>query len=430
MSTPSSPTVPAVSDPASEAAHGDPPASPAAEFASPAAAFVSLLADALARDTFRGLVLGGPRQAAASGRRVSLRRIDLRGVPTLSFVSHHATRDVTENLSIADGLTRVTREVGDHFANGHLQTADEDIECRVSKRGRVHIVRRATAARSEGVAPARTHDRPRHRIVDPDSPYLVELGITDAAHRLVPAMARKWKQINKFVEILDHAIDGSPLRDAASIKVVDFGCGKGYLTFAAHAHLRQRFGAVEVVGVELRADLVEGGNRAAGRVGADAAGLRFVVGDLRSFDPGTMDVMVALHACDTATDHALDLGLRAGAALLVAAPCCHQELRPQMNGPSALSPLFRHGVHLGQEAEMVTDSLRALLLEACGYDARVFEFVTLEHTRKNKMILATRRPAEAPTRPALAEVEGVKDFYGLREQCLEKLLRERGALAA
>jgi hypothetical protein len=114
--------------------------------------------------------------------------------------------------------------------------------------------------------------------------------------------------------------------------------------------------------------------------------------------------------------------------VLVCSPCCHKELRPQMHRPAALAGVLRHGIHLGQEAEMVTDSLRALLLESCGYDAKVFEFVSLEHTNKNKMILATRgAPAERADR-ARGEVRSVMDFYGIREQCLEQLLQRRGAL--
>jgi SAM-dependent methyltransferase len=245
-------------------------------------------------------------------------------------------------------------------------------------------------------------------------------------------MARKWKQIDKFLEVLEHALDDAGWTgDGAPPRVVDFGCGKGYLTFAVHEYLRRRFGgAPEVTGVELRADLVALCNGAAARARCD--GLRFVQGDLRSFVPEAVDVMIALHACDTATDHALALGLRAGARVLVASPCCHKELRPQLTSPKALAPLFRHGIHLGQEAEMLTDGLRALALEASGYQAKVFEFVSLEHTSKNKMILATRRAGDATdsARRAAAEAESLKAFYGIREQCLERLLRERGAALA
>jgi hypothetical protein len=159
-------------------------------------------------------------------------------------------------------------------------------------------------------------------------------------------------------------------------------------------------------------------------------GLHFEQGDLRSVVPDEVDVMIALHACDTATDHAIDLGLRAGAGVLVCSPCCHKELRPQMQRPAELAGVLRHGIHLGQEAEMVTDSLRALLLESCGYEARVFEFVALEHTSKNKMILATRRADATRPEAAREEVRRVKAFYGIREQRLEALLARRGVLSA
>jgi SAM-dependent methyltransferase len=234
-------------------------------------------------------------------------------------------------------------------------------------------------------------------------------------------MARKWKQIDKFVEIFDHAVASSALRERARVRVVDFGAGKGYLTFAVHDHLVRTLGKqAEVTGVELRPDLVALGNRAAADAGME--GLGFVQGDIRSQAPPAMDVMIALHACDTATDHALHLGVRAGAEVILAAPCCHKELRPQILPPALLRPLLHHGIHLGQQAEMVTDGLRALLLEAEGYATRVFEFVALEHTSKNKMILAVRRPQPRDPAATLAQVRALKEFYGVREQALETLL--------
>ena len=316
-----------------------------------------------------------------------------------------------------------------------MQSFDRSLELMVSRRGR-HTLR-SMATGPTGREPAEpdahrtagqalpTHDRTKARALSLELPFLVDLGITDEAHRLIPSMARKWKQIDKFLQVLDGAFDAARLPAGRPLRLVDFGCGKGYLTFAAYAHLRHRFGvAPQVVGVELRRDLVDLCNRAAER--SHCVGLRFVQGDLRSFEPDEFDVMIALHACDTATDHAIDLGLRAGARVLVCSPCCHKELRPQMSRPAPLGALFRHGIHLGQEAEMVTDTLRALLLEAAGYDAQVFEFVALEHTNKNKMILATRRGnAGGDTAKALAQVDDLKAFYGIREQCLERLLRER-----
>jgi hypothetical protein len=234
-------------------------------------------------------------------------------------------------------------------------------------------------------------------------------------------MARKWKQINKFVEIFAHALQRSPLKDRPTLRVVDFGAGKAYLTFAVHDWLTQaRQVTADVVGVELRPDLVEQGNRIVSDL--QLQGMRLAQGDVRLTQPEPMDVMIALHACDTATDHAIHLGVKAGASIILCSPCCHKQLRPQLLSPHPLKSVFQHGIHAEQQAEMLTDSLRALLLEAQGYDTQVFEFVSLEHTAKNKMILAVKRAAPASPDAALAQVAELKRFFGVREQALETLL--------
>jgi len=194
-----------------------------------------------------------------------------------------------------------------------------------------------------------------------------------------------------------------------------------------HDHLRHALGwPAQVTGVELRDDLVRFCNGVAQRL--DLEGLAFEQGDVRTHAPGPIDVMIALHACDTATDHAIHRGIRAGASVIMCSPCCHKQLRPQMHSPRLLQPMLQHGIHLGQEAEMVTDSVRALLLEAQGYDTQVFEFVSLEHTSKNKMILAVKRNAPSPRRDELlTQIRDIKAFYGIREHCLETLLNDEPA---
>ena len=393
--------------------------------------FLALLRGALTEGTFERLVLARPSEDSAGDlQRVVVRVVQLRGERRLQFVHTHATRDVAKNLDVDQGIESVDALIGAAFAHAHLQTTLEAIELRISRKGRMGLSRhRVPSAPPTGevaveraASGAAAHDRAKRRFVDIGRPWLVDLGVTDAQGRLVPSMARKWKQINKFVEVFDHAFAGSGLagRDMP-VRVVDFGSGKGYLTFALHDHLRGTLGrAAEVTGVELRADLVELGNRAAERTNAD--GLRFVNGDVRSHEPGAIDVMIALHACDTATDHALHLGLRAGAEIILCSPCCHKQLRPQMRSPALLQPMLQHGIHLGQQAEMVTDSLRALLLEAEGYATQVFEFVALEHTSKNKMILAVKRPRRTDRAAIEAQIREIKAFYGVREHCLETLL--------
>jgi hypothetical protein len=384
--------------------------------------FLALLRQALADLAFDQLVLAKPTAAAGDMLRVGVREVALGERRVLSFVHRHATRDVTKNLGLEAGVAAIEGLLGAAFCHGHLFTNAIEAELRIGRRGRAGLsVVKAT--RAAGPAGARlAHDRAKRRWVALDRPYLAGLGVTDPEGRLVPAMARKWKQINKFVEVFDHAFESSALRGRERFDVVDFGSGKGYLTFALHDHLRhaRRIDA-EVAGIELRADLVALCNGVANDLALD--GLTFVHGDVRSVAPSAIDVMIALHACDTATDHALHAGVRAGAEIILCSPCCHKELRPQMRSPAPLGPMLQHGIHLGQQAEMVTDTLRALRLEAEGYATQVFEFVALEHTHKNKMILATRKPARAAERAAaLAQIAEIKSFYGIRTQCLEALL--------
>jgi hypothetical protein len=396
------------------------------------ARFTEALSASLADGRFRRLVLAKPRSRAGDLQRVSARPMSLRGVACLQLLAQHRTRDLTENLPLDAALARLSELIGDSFSHAHLFTADEELQLLISKRGRAAL-RRSRVASAEDTtepAPARGHERAKRRPLSLEVPFLRALGVVDRGGALVPAMARKWKQINKFVEVLDHALDeaglatDTPSADAQPLQVVDFGAGKGYLTFATHHHLASTRGwPTRTLGVELRQELVDLCNEAAR--GCGLAGLEFECGDVSRVVPERVDVMIALHACDTATDHALATGIRAGAAVILSSPCCHKQLRPQLKLPEVLRPMLRHGIHLGQEAEMLTDSLRALLLEANGYDAQVFEFVSLEHTSKNKMILAVRRrqPLPAARRQALLEeIERIKAFYGIREHALQSLL--------
>ena len=388
--------------------------------------FGELLRSSQQQGRWLRLVLAKPQGAEPGLQRVVVRPLLLRGQPALSFVYSHATRDITKNLPLDEGLVQIDALLGASFRNAHLFTPQDETQLTLSKKGKAHLTVRkleaAEGAATDAIPAAATHDREKQRWIDIQRPFLVALGVTTPQHQLVPAMARKWKQINKFVEIFAHALQSSPRADATTLRVVDFGAGKAYLSFAVHDWLCHTRGLqAEVIGVELRADLVEQGNRAIAELGLQ--GLRLEQGDVRQWTAGPMDVMIALHACDTATDHAIHLGIRAGAAIILCSPCCHKQLRPQLLSPHPLRSVFQHGIHAEQQAEMLTDSLRALLLDAQGYDTQVFEFVTLEHTRKNKMILAIRRDAPKAPDAALAQVEELKRYFGIHEQCLQSLLQ-------
>jgi hypothetical protein len=383
-------------------------------------AFFGELMSSLSDGTFIELLLTKHRGEEADLVRVTVRRVLLKDQPNLSFVTHYETRDVTKNHALEEGIQLVRDLLGNAFRAAHLFTANQDVQIAFSKKGKPTFGR---AEASRASAPTPEHDREKERYVDVSRPFLRALGVTRAGHRVVPAMARKWKQINKFVEIFDHALASSDLAGRDPIHVVDFGSGKGYLTFAVYDYVRSVLGIdARVTGVELREDLVGLCTDVAMRLGM--GGLRFRKGDVRSSPPEAMDALIALHACDTATDLAIHLGIRSGAGIILCAPCCHKEIRRQIQSPEILRPVLKFGVHLGQEADMVTDALRALLLEAHGYKTQILEFVSLEHTSKNKMILAVRCGEAGSRDDVWDQITALKNLYGIKHQALETLLQE------
>ena len=410
--------------------------------------FITRLQRSLDDGSFIRLGLGRPHGQEPTLEKLLARRVLLRGQDHLALVWRHRSKDITKNLPLDEAVALVASLLDSGFHHAHLQTRGHDIQLAWGKKGRWGLrIGKLAGPPTPAAAPDTGDGQPAiadDTVMDDDSgaylgqnrqrrhpltldlPFLGELGITDAQQRLVPAMARKWRQINKFVEVLGHAITQSSLAQrgtAQPVRVLDFGAGKGYLTFAVHHHLRVSGLVPDVTGVELRPALTELCNAAVQRLGL--VGLRFDAGDVRSHGAAATDIMIALHACDTATDVALHRGITAGAAIILCSPCCHQELRPQLQSPAVLAPLLRHGIHQATQAEMLTDTLRALLLELAGYEARVFEFISPEATSKNRMLLAVRRgqPLPAARQQQLRdELAALKAFFGIHTQTLETLL--------
>ncbi|MFZ4552381.1 MAG: class I SAM-dependent methyltransferase [Aquabacterium sp.] len=383
---------------------------------------------------------GGVADLDAAGQvlqRVMVRPVILRDAPHLSFLLRYPTKDITKNLPVAEGLAQIGAWLADGaFRNAHLHTPTDEVQLAFSKKGKASVrVGKPSNVEAPGAeeATATAHNRDKHRFLDASRPFLHELGVTDAKGQVLPTMSRKWKQINKFIEVFAAALARSPLsqppHDQEPIHVVDFGSGKGYLTFAIHDWLRHtQHRDARVTGVELRQDLVQLCQKVIDTLHLE--GMDYEQGDVRHYHPAALNVMIALHACDVATDYAIHLGIRAGAEIIMCSPCCHKQIRPQLLSPHPLRPILQHGIHLGQEAEMLTDGLRALLLDAAGYDTQVFEFISLEHTNKNKMILAVKRAQPTPSEEVVRQIQDIKAFYGIQEQCLEQLLKADGLLPA
>lgn len=383
--------------------------------------FLDAVQQAIETKKIDRLILSQYRGDIADLEKITLRVIQLQNEQVLNCLYRHKTQDVTKNYPLSEAKALIA-DLSIACKQANLFSIDEELQLKKNKKKA--LLTRTTQTTSEQTELSQQgHDRIKHRYVDQNRVFLQHLGITDQKAQIIPSMAKKWKQINKFIEIFAGALTHIEQKEQA-LKVVDFGSGKGYLTCALYDYLNQNLETPFVTGVELNPKMVEFCQNVA--EASNYTQLDFFQGDVRTYAPEHLDVMIALHACDVATDFAIHTGIRLNAQMIMCAPCCHKELRPQMQSPQVLKPMLQFGIHAGQQAEMLTDTIRALLLKAYGYETKVFEFVALEHTSKNKMILATKcKDYEAPDVEVLAQIVDLKQMYGIQKQSLELLLNNQ-----
>jgi SAM-dependent methyltransferase len=380
--------------------------------------FIDKFTESLREKTFVKMTLGNYRGNDGHLQKLLIRLVETKKGTRLFFLYRQDTRDTAKNFNFAEGAAKVREVLGAEFFSGHLFTIENDFQLDVGKKGKSRLnVAKATF----NAKPDISHDREKQILVNPNSFYLKALGITTDRGEIRDKQQDKWKQINKFVETLGSLIDKSSLADKKNLRIVDMGSGKGYLTFATYDYFKNtRNIDVEVTGVDTKEELV--GLCSDIAKASEFENLKFVHGYIGNFDVENTDVLIALHACNTATDDAIFKGIKAEADLIVCAPCCHQEIRPQIKAPEFLGGIFRHGIMLEREAETITDGLRALLLEKSGYTTKLFEFISTEHTPKNNMIVGTRHDRKVESEKLDEQIKSIKTFYGIREQRLENLL--------
>lgn len=380
--------------------------------------FLAAFAASLSDGTFVKATLGNYKGSDAHLQKLNIRLIDTKKGRRLFFLYKYDTRDTAKNFAFAEGQDLIAKYLAGEFFSGHLFTTTADHQIEIGKKGRSRL---NVAKPTFKVAPVVSHDREKAEFVDRLANYLYALGITTDRGDVRDKQQDKWRQVNKFVETLAKLVDRSRLAGRQSLRIVDMGSGKGYLTFAAYDYFANVRGlAVSITGVDTRTELVSLCNDIA--AASEFDGLQFVEGSIDSFSPEGVDIMIALHACNTATDDAIYKGIIAKADLIVVAPCCHQELRPQIQPPEMFRDVLKHGVMLERVAETVTDGIRSLLLERSGYATKLFEFVSVEHTPKNNMLIGTRvdRPADAARFDE--QIAAIKNLYGITGQRLESLL--------
>ncbi len=387
----------------------------------------TFLTEAFGGGTLVSAMLTDARQKAADGkgtdglRRVTVRPISLRGQSVFQFEYQYAQKVQHRNLSAAEAEARARTLLAETFRQGRFRTAAGEFAVVVNGAGALTVKAvKAVEAAPVQAAPA-AHDRTKNYVLPEGAPvdFLVRLGVMASNGSVIAAKRDKFKQINRFLEMVGDS--ASSLPSEGILKVVDFGCGKAYLTFALHYYLTAILGReVAMVGLDLKADVVAFCAETAAALGC--AGLSFAVGEIDGYQSreGVVDMVVTLHACDTATDDALAKAVGWGASVILSVPCCQHELFKQISSDT-LRPLLKHGILRERLTALVTDSVRASLLESAGYSVQILEFIALEHTAKNLLIRAVKRPGAA-LKPPSAEYEAFRDFWHIQPH-LERALR-------
>lgn len=347
---------------------------------------------------------------------IFIRPFDSKKGRMLSWVYRHARKDITQNYTLEESVRLLTEMIGIQFSQADMYCIGKDYFLKTDGKERLTVKESKTEREVAG-----GHDRIKHRMLEESAGFLHLLEVTSADGHVRKDRKDKFIQINKFLEFFSTAVQSLP---GPEISVLDMGSGKGYLTFAIYDFLKKKTGAgARVTGVEFRADMVDLCNTLAEKAGF--TGLGFVQGTIEGYDFSESDVVIALHACDTATDEALYKGICAGARVIMVSPCCHKQVRRAMNPRGPAAAFARYGIMKERTAEMLTDLIRASILEIYGYETRVFEFVNSEHTPKNLMITAIKNRDSADRQPdSWKEVEELKAVYGLEYHHLQRMLTE------
>ena len=375
--------------------------------------FVQLLVNSLEENSFIGLALMNKKDKESDLKSMKAKVISTKKGDRLSVVYRHTTKDITKNYGY-DEVEAIVKEALEHkFFQAELNTTKKDYYFAITG---LNIVKIKESDPKTTTIPEKTHNKAKNRLIDnKKASYLQELGVLDQNEKVKNDKQDKFKQINKFVEIIDGLIKDKGFEK--EFTAVDMGSGKGYLTFALYDYLSRNHNA-SIKGIEIREDMVNKCNKIAQNVGFE--NLSFHLGSIQDFKLEKVNLLIALHACDTATDDAIFKGIKAGVDIIVCAPCCQKQVRKSLKTENALSYITKHGILEERQAEILTDTIRSLILEAHGYKTKVFEFISTTHTPKNVMIIGEK--VKQADSKSLEKVAELKKLFGLKNHYLEDLL--------
>lgn len=376
--------------------------------------FINTIENLAAKKESFKVTFSKPKEKDSKISNVYIKPSIIKGDIMYSFTYRYATRDEVKNYK-SEQLEDLIRNLLIHnFFNAVLFYENKELTLLQNKKGKASLLTKYLKANVEIET---THDHQKIRYIDANASWLKDLGITGADGKVLDKSQDKFRQINRYIELIDHLLADNESTDM--INIADMGSGKGYLTFALYDFLtNHKNKRAKVVGYELREDLATLCYNTS--IKNEFIGLYFQQKSIEEIFLAKVDMVVALHACDIATDMAIAKGIQAGAKFIVVAPCCHKQVRLAMKHNNLLSPILKHGILEERQAELLTDGIRALILEAYGYKTQVFEFISTEHTAKNIMITAVKKSDYDPS--FIQRVEDIKNLFGIDFHYLQKTM--------
>lgn len=349
---------------------------------------------------------------------VYIKMVEIKDSNLFSCVYHHNFNDITKNLKFEDVLKEMEELIKSNFSIVNLITIENNYELKINKK---HNAKLFITKSKIKLLPDKNHDIQKNRKIDISKKYLNALGITSEDGIVIKSMSDKYRQIEKFIEIFENIYQQAFFKH--EVHIVDMGAGKGYLTLALYDYLVNILQVeVKITGVETQQKLVDFCTDVAKK--ENFAKLKFVKNDIENFSEKKIDILIALHACDTATDDAIYKAIKLNSEIIIVAPCCHKQIRKQINNKNIIEQITKHGILMERQAEILTDGLRALILEKNGYKSSVFEFISSEHTGKNLMITAIK--SKKPVNSNIdIQINRIKEMFGIEYHYLEKLLEEK-----
>ncbi len=385
--------------------------------------FLEIFTQSWQNNTFVKMTFSNYKGEETTLKNLYAKKILLKDQPKLSFTYRYQTNDIVKNYGFEEGLEIIKKYSGfQHFRIHYLFTTELDMHLEYFSAHKVLLKQKPPSLQK---TPTLSHDKKKKRAISPEGKaYLHALKITDEAGKVYKNAQDKYRQINHYLELLRPLMAELPGRETT--KIYDMGAGKGYLTFALYDYLSEVLKmSVEVTGIEYREDLVGLCNQIAQKSGFEH--LSFGQGTIEHFPIEEAHILIALHACDTATDEAIYRGISLGADLIVVAPCCHKQIRRELEKHTVsneLDFLVQYGIFLERQAEMLTDGLRALILEYFGYKTKVMEFISDAHTPKNVMLIGAKKLSISEEEKAviLEKIKQSKAYFGVGYHHLERLL--------